>query len=149
MRKLYFYSLTLLCLFLTFSPSARGQEVDHTLVKLFNNTPDLAEIIVDLPVPVVVETWESPNVRTTLNVHIAGLTDEVFKALLVAGRYRTVGNRQGCTYVLSAPELNKELFLNGRSVAEDLTITIKVPRGVTVRLKSDLALATDTDVAQN
>ena len=149
MRKLYFSSLTLLCLSLTLTPSAGAQEAAHTIVKLFENTPNLEEIIVDLPGLITVEHWDSPHLRTTLEVQAEGISDKVFKTLLVSGRYRTAGNRQGCTYLLTAPNLVQEVLLNGRPLAETYTFTVKVPRGVTVRLKSDLALAGEPEAAPN
>lgn len=143
MRNIY---TTLFCLLFILG-SASGQRLqnfDKSIVKTFNNTPELVTLIADLDAPTTFVTWDSELIRVQIDVSIEQVTEATFREILVSGRYRTVGTRTGNQFLLTTPNLHTSVQLNGQELSERVRITVSVPRPIQASLAQAEPIATLT-----
>lgn len=141
MRNVY---ITLFCLgfALASTNGQRLQNFDKSIVKTFNNTPELVEVIADLDAPTTFVSWDSELIRVQIDISIEQITEATFHEILLSGRYRTVGTRVGNTFTLRTPNLHTNVQLNGQDLSERIHITVSVPRPVRSSLAKAEPIAT-------
>ncbi len=143
MKHYYLFALLLVLGLGTTSLSAQEQLVqEQTFVKVFNNVPGVEEVMIDIAGDVHYQYWDKPIIRTILTVEARGITRALMKDIVITGRYRIKGQREGNCYELTANQLGQTINLNGHPLPECYHTEIFIPRGMQVdflELKAPLA----------
>ncbi len=72
------------------------------------------------------EIWDEGTIRLQLDVK-ANVPSAVLSQLVKAGRYSLDGGKDGETYIVIAPNLEKAIRIGGKDLEEIITITVQTP----------------------
>ena len=125
-----------ICLFMSVHMFA--QNAERTLVKSFNLNGNNS-LILDLEGEVNVQHWNKELVRVQIHIKAEDITDSVLKALIIAGRYNLLERVGEDGFVISSPELHKEITIRGQRLKDHITYTVYAPETVIVQLADESA----------
>jgi len=103
-----------------------AQESDKTLVKTLNpdNCPNVQIDIKNKGIESA--PWDEGNIRVELVIK-ANVPEAILAQLVKAGRYSIGGEKEGETYIVSAPNLAKSITIGGKDLEEEITIIVQTP----------------------
>lgn len=108
------------------SSSVFAQESDKTLVKTLN-PEECPNVQIDIKNKgMSAEPWDEGTIRVQLEVK-ANIPSAVLAQLVKAGRYSIDGSKDGETYIVSAPNLEKSITIGGKDLEEEIKITVQTP----------------------
>jgi hypothetical protein len=102
-----------------------------TLVKSFNLAGS-TELVVDLPErSVEFQQWNEPLVRVQMQISAENVSDKLLRSLIAAGRYNLTGETSTTgQFVISAPNIKKNVKIGGADLKDELRYKIFVPQNV-------------------
>jgi len=119
------FSLLMALLFVS-SLSFAQKESDKTLVKSLN-PEECPNVKIDIKnEKMAANPWDEGTVRVELDVR-ANVPEAILVQLVKAGRYSIEGGKDGDTYTVKAPNLNKSIFIGGKALEETISINVKTP----------------------
>ncbi|MBL4648861.1 MAG: hypothetical protein JKY03_03950 [Aureispira sp.] len=103
-----------------------AQESDKTLVKTLNpdNCPNVQIDIKNKGIESA--PWDEGNIRVELVIK-ANVPEAILAQLVKAGRHSIGGEKEGETYIVSAPNLAKSITIGGKDLEEEITIIVQTP----------------------
>lgn len=118
--------LSFFAAFLLLSSVSFAQESDKTLVKTLNPL-ECPNVQIDIQNKgMESEPWDEGTIRVELEIQ-ANIPEAVLGQLVKAGRYSIDGGKDGETYIVSAPNLNKSITIGGKDLEEVITIKVQTP----------------------
>lgn len=118
--------LSFFAAFLFLSSVSFAQESDKTLVKTMNPL-ECPNVQIDIKNKgMESEPWDEGTIRVQLEVK-ANIPEAVLGQLVKAGRYSIDGGKDGETYIVSAPNLEKAITIGGKDLEETITIKVQTP----------------------
>lgn len=118
---------------LTFSlVDASAQVVSKTFSKAFNLS-GIDHIQLDLPGNVELKTWDNETIRFEITVQLpAGSNPSMVNELANVGRYNLSLNTIGAATTIDAPNLKRQIKVQGQELKENITFLVHVPKNVIV-----------------
>lgn len=89
-------------------------------------------IIMDVTVPVEGKVWEENYVRVLLYVSLVNGTESTLKQLAQIGRYTVEGKIEGDKFVVTLPNIAREVVIKGQKIEEKVHVEIMTPGGIVV-----------------
>ena len=125
--------LSTLLLVTLISSASFAQGAEKTLVKSFN-IEGVQEVNLNLPGTVDVQHRDNKLMRVQMNIVIENGSVHMLKSLVTAGRYNIDAMEKEGDYIVYAPNMNKEITLQGQPLQEKIAYTVFVPENVSVKL---------------
>ncbi len=106
--------------------------VEKNLVKSFNLQGEQL-VMVDLPGPVAIQTWDQDLMRVQLTVRLSNGSENLLKSLVMAGRYNLKGEVTADGFLISCPGLAKTVTVQGQELEESFEFSVWLPKKVTAK----------------
>lgn len=132
--------LILVALLLLAGAGLFAQTIEKTFVRSFN-LMGAQETTLRIDAPVEVKTWGQSIARIQMTVGLQNGTESMLRSLAQAGRYNLKGQLESQQYVISVPGLEREVLVNGKALAEDITYVVFVPDNVRVNIENSTTAA--------
>ena len=123
----------LIATFLLVGAGLFAQTIEKTFVRSFN-LMGAQETVLRVESPVEVKTWEQ-------SIGLESGSESMLRSLAQAGRYNLRGQLESDQYVISVPGLQREVLVNGKALAEDITYVMFVPENVRVNIENSTTAA--------
>jgi len=117
-----------------------AQTIEKTFVRSFNLS-GAQEAVLQLDAPVEVKTWSQSIARVQMTVGLQNGSESMLRSLAQAGRYNLKGTLENDQFVISIPGLEREVRVNGNTLAEDITYVVFVPDNVRVNIENSTTAA--------
>ena len=119
-------AFSFLLAFLLVSSISFAQNSDKTLVKTMNPL-ECPNVKIDIKNKGLnSEPWDEGTIRIQLEIE-ANIPEAVLAQLVKAGRYNLDGGKDGETYIVSAPNLDKSITIGGKDLEEVIKIRVQTP----------------------
>lgn len=119
-------AFSFLLAFLLVSSISFAQNSDKTLVKTMNPL-ECPNVKIDIKNKGLdSEPWDEGTIRVQLEIE-ANIPEAVLAQLVKAGRYNLDGGKDGETYIVSAPNLEKSITIGGKDLEEVIKIRVQTP----------------------
>jgi len=117
-------------------------QTQKTLVKTFPVEQITYKAIFTLQGAVEVEEWEHQTIRIVTTITTPNTTENVLKALIIAGRYnyRVDVDQINQTITVDMPKDKNAVFVNGIDLDEKLEYKVYVPKGMYYHVGLDYIL---------
>ena len=109
----------------------------RTLVKSFNLLGNQS-LVLDLPGPVEVQTWNNTTVRVQMEISVKNRPDSFLKSMITAGRYNLKSEEHDGSLTIFAPGMEREVKLKNDVLQESISYLVFVPESVHV-IQADAA----------
>lgn len=116
---------------LLFTAAAAAQPIGKTLVKSFN-LETLQTVFFSVDAPVQASEWDKTYMRVQISIELESGSDALLKSLVSAGRYNLTPTVEEGRYIVTAPNLGREVKIGGKLLTEKLSFTIDMPRGTSI-----------------
>jgi len=90
------------------------------------------------------QAWDEGGVRIDIIVDV-NLPDAVLQELVKAGRYELLGKKAEETYLLSVPNMNIPISVEGKAIKEAVAIKVTTPEYIVMNTESTLYKDIDED----
>jgi hypothetical protein len=130
----------LVALLLVTAAGLFAQTVEKTFVRSFN-LQGAQEAVLQFDGPVEVKTWNQSIARIQMTVGLERGSDSMLRSLAQAGRYNLKGQLENDQYLISVPGLNREVSVNGQTLAENITYVVFVPEDIRVNIENSTSAA--------
>lgn len=129
--------ISLSILFILFVFISYAQEPATITLVTSKNVNDAGELFVDLDGKINTDVWTKTHVRIVMEIKADGVTREVAKTLMRKGRFLIeVKSLDEQSVLLSMPNLQNPVYINGYKLTENITFRIFVPENLIVKFKS-------------
>ena len=140
-EKYLLLAIFMLCSLLTFgqyNAESGLEEPSVTTLVSTKNIYDASELVVDLNGEVFTETWNTKErIRIEIEIKTTGLSKEVIKHLIRKRRYVfKIQQLAPLSMLLYMPNIDLPVIFNGEHLVEIISYRLKVPEGVTVRVRA-------------
>lgn len=132
--------LLLVALLLLAGAGLFAQTIEKTFVRSFN-LMGAQETTLRIDAPIEVKTWSQSIARIQMTVGLQNGSESMLRSLAQAGRYNLKGQLESQQYVISVPGLEREVLVNGKALAEDITYVVFVPDNVRVNIENSTTAA--------
>ncbi len=124
--------LFLAFLFILGTMSAQ-QTVEKTLIKPVNLQGN-SDILVQLDGEVNIKKWSKEYSQIEINIKAFGISDQILKSLVSAGRYDIDIEYKDNAVVLTTPDLTKSVTLRGKNLNDEVIFNVYVPEVSNVKV---------------
>ncbi len=114
---------------------ATGQS-ERTFVKSFN-LMGRQTAVVNLGDNIQVTYWDNDLVRVQMTVKVATVNDATLKAIAESARYTLKSDLTVQHLVITAPNLNATIKINGNELKETITYQVFLPKNIAVLKNTD------------
>jgi hypothetical protein len=122
MRVLSFFTVLFFTAFL-----AKAQEhSDKTLIKTLDPSEATSVVIDFKAAQINPQPWDGMGFRIELIIK-SNMPLHVLEQLVKAGRYTLEGVKDGDTYFVNAPNLEKNVSVRGKDLEEEISVSVKTP----------------------
>ncbi len=130
-----FYTLTMTALLLFVSFAVQGQQtVEKTLVKSFN-LQGAQTVALNVNAPVEIRKYDGDLLRVQLKISLENGSEALLKSLVRAGRYNLRQDAaQEDAYTIVAPDLDLEVKIGGKPLADQVSLVVFHPENVAVQI---------------
>ncbi len=116
----------------------------QTAAKTFNksfNTDGQSTITLDLPGTIDVKVWDNPTVRIEISVSLPSGNNAMLNELATVGRYNLVSTSTPTQFLISAPNMAKQVRVKGETIRETLSFVVYAPKELKVEIHNTEVLA--------
>ncbi|MCP4440206.1 MAG: hypothetical protein GY810_14780 [Aureispira sp.] len=119
-------SFLLMCVLMSTLTFAQETESDKTLVKTLD-PEGCQDIRLDFESKnIEANPWDEGTMRVELEIS-ANMPEAILAQLVKAGRYSLDAQKDGETYIVSAPNLGKTVTIRGKDLEENIKVVVKTP----------------------
>ncbi len=120
-----------------------AQSGEKLLVKSFN-LQGKETVTLDLGGDVDVQTWTNDIIRIQMNIMLPSGNNTMLKSLIKAGRYQLRSKIQNDEFLVFAPNLQREVKVQGDLLTEKISFTVFAPEDVIVKMAGEASTSRAT-----
>lgn len=113
--------------------SGSAQVVSRTFTKAFNIS-GINHVTLDLPGAIDLKTWDNETIRFEITVQLPSGNVSTVNELANVGRYNLALNTTGNSTTIEAPNLKRQIKIQGQEIKENITFLVHVPKNVQIDL---------------
>ena len=113
--------------------SGSAQVVSRTFTKAFNIS-GINHVTLDLPGAIELKTWDNETIRFEITVQLPSGNVSTVNELANVGRYNLALNTTGASTSIEAPNLKRQIKIQGQEIKENITFLVHVPKNVQIDL---------------